>query len=78
MSRYMEALDREARDDNRRAAEVLARSGLQTVTVEAADVEAWRSTIEGLHPRLRARPDIDAAMFDRLLAVLAGYRRSHP
>jgi TRAP-type C4-dicarboxylate transport system substrate-binding protein len=78
MSRYVVALDREARDDNRRAAEVLARSGVQTVTVNAADVEGWRSTIQTIHPQLRQRPDIDAAMFDRLLAVLAEYRRSHP
>jgi TRAP-type transport system periplasmic protein len=78
MSRYIGGLDREARDDNRRAAEVLASSGLQTVTVEAADVEGWRSTIETIYPKLRERPDIDAAMFDRLLAVLAEYRRTHP
>ena len=68
MGRYIGGLDREARDDNRRAAEVLASSGLQTVTVNAADVEVWRSTIESIHPQLRERPDIDAAMFDRLLA----------
>jgi TRAP-type C4-dicarboxylate transport system substrate-binding protein len=78
MSRYIGGLDREARDDNRRAAEVLANSGLQTVTVNAADVEGWRSTIESIHPQLRQRPDIDAVMFDRLLAVLAEYRRTHP
>jgi TRAP-type C4-dicarboxylate transport system substrate-binding protein len=78
MSRYIADLDREARDDNRRAAEVLATSGLETVTVNAADVEQWRSTIESIHPQLRARPDIDAAMFDRMLAVLAEYRRAHP
>jgi hypothetical protein len=41
-------------------------------------VEQWRSTIESIHPQLRARPDIDAAMFDRMLAVLAEYRRAHP
>ena len=78
MGRYIEELDREAREDNRKAADVLARSGLQTVTVDAADVEGWRRTIESIHPQLRARPDIDAAMFDRLLAVLAEYRRAHP
>ena len=27
---------------------------------------------------LRERPDIDAAMFDGLLGVLAEYRRAHP
>jgi len=78
MGSYIETLDREARDDNRRAAEVLASSGLQTVTVDEADVEGWRKTIENLYPKLRERSDIDTAMFDRLLAVLAEYRRTHP
>jgi TRAP-type C4-dicarboxylate transport system substrate-binding protein len=78
MGRYVQELDREARDDNRKAAEVLSRSGLQTVTVNAADVDGWRKTIESVHPQLRQRPDIDAAMFDRLLGVLAEYRRTHP
>jgi TRAP-type C4-dicarboxylate transport system substrate-binding protein len=78
MTRYIGALDREARDDNRRAGEVLARSGLQTVSVNAADVEGWRNTIESIYPRLRERSDIDAKMFDRLLALLAEYRRAHP
>jgi len=78
MGRYIQQLDREAREDNRKAAEVLARSGLQTVAVNDADVTGWRKTIESIHPQLRARPDIDAALFDRLLAVLAEYRRTHP
>jgi TRAP-type transport system periplasmic protein len=78
MGRYIQGLDREAREDNRKAAEVLARSGLQTVTVNEADVEGWRKTMESIHPQLRERPDIDAAMFDRLLAVLAEYRRTNP
>jgi TRAP-type C4-dicarboxylate transport system substrate-binding protein len=78
MGGYVQGLDREARDDNRKAAEVLARSGLQTVTVNAADVEGWRKTMESIHPQLRQRPDIDAAMFDRMLTVLAEYRRTNP
>jgi TRAP-type C4-dicarboxylate transport system substrate-binding protein len=78
MGRYIEGLDREARDDNAKAAEVLTSSGLQWVTVNAADVEGWRRIIESLYPRLRERPDIDSAMFDRLLAVLADYRRANP
>jgi TRAP-type C4-dicarboxylate transport system substrate-binding protein len=78
MGGYIQGLDREARDDNRKAAEVLARSGLQTVSVNDADVEGWRKTIESIHPQLRQRPDIDAAMFDRMLAVLAEYRRTNP
>jgi TRAP-type C4-dicarboxylate transport system substrate-binding protein len=78
MTRHIEALDREARDDNRKAAEALAKAGLQTVTVDAADLAGWRSTLEGVWPQLRNRPDFDAAMFDRLLALLAEYRRTHP
>ncbi len=78
MARYIEVLDREARDDNRKAAEALAKAGLQTVTVDAADVAGWRSTLEGVWPQLRSRPDIDQPMFERLLALLAEYRRTHP
>ena len=78
MSRYVQQLDHEARDDNRKATEVLSRAGLTTVTVDNADVASWRKTIESIHPQLRARPDIDSALFDRLLAMLAEYRRAHP
>lgn len=78
LTRYMTSLDHEARDDNRNAAEVLAKSGLTTVHVNAADVEGWRRTIENLYPTLRERPDVDTAMFDNLLAVLADFRRTHP
>jgi TRAP-type transport system periplasmic protein len=78
MGRYIEGLDREAREDNRKAAEVLAKAGLQTITVNAADVEGWRRTIETLLPRLRERPELDAAMLERLLAVLAEQRRANP
>jgi TRAP-type C4-dicarboxylate transport system substrate-binding protein len=77
MGRHIEALDREARDDNRKASEVLASSGLETVAVNEADVEGWRRTIEGLYPRLREHPAIDAAMFARLLDRLAEHRRAH-
>ncbi len=78
MSRYITELDREARDDNRRAAEVLKGAGVQTVAVNAADVESWRRTIEGTFPKLREQPEIDAPMFDELLKVLADYRRANP
>jgi TRAP-type C4-dicarboxylate transport system substrate-binding protein len=78
MGRYMRELDSAAREDNRRAEEVLKQAGLETVTVDAANVEVWRREIESTYPQLRARPDIDAAMLDELLAVLAEYRRTHP
>lgn len=67
-------LDRAAREDNEGAREVLLKSGLQTVDVNAADVAEWRRTIEGTYADLRRRPDIDAQMLDELLALLAQYR----
>lgn len=78
MTRVMAGLDRESRDDDKRAAEVLASSGVQTVSVNASDVEGWRRTVEGLYPQIRERPDVDKAMFDELRAVLADYRKAHP
>ena len=77
MGTTMHSLDQAARDDNVKAAAVLEKSGLQTVDVNAADVDEWRKTVEGIYPELRQRPDIDAALFDDLLAALAAYRASH-
>lgn len=67
-------LDRASRADNERANEVLLGSGLDSVAVDGAAVEEWRRMIEAVYPELRARPDIDDAMFDELLGVLAEYR----
>ena len=78
MGRYLGKLDREARDDNRKAAEVLAKSGIQSVTVNNSDVEGWRRTVESLYPKLRERPDVDVPLLDKLLAALTEYRREHP
>jgi TRAP-type C4-dicarboxylate transport system substrate-binding protein len=78
MGRHLGLLDRESREDNRKATEVLTKAGIQTVTVNASDVEGWRRTIEGLYPKLRERPDIDVPLLDQLLAVLTDYRRAHP
>jgi TRAP-type C4-dicarboxylate transport system substrate-binding protein len=78
MGRYLGKLDREARDDNRKAAEVLAKSGIQSVTVNSSDVEGWRRTVESLYPKLRERPDVDVPLLDKLLAALTEYRREHP
>ena len=78
MGRHLGLLDRESREDNRKANEVLAKAGIQSVTVNASDVEGWRRTIEGLYPKLRQRSDIDVPLLDQLLAVLADYRRAHP
>jgi TRAP-type C4-dicarboxylate transport system substrate-binding protein len=76
MSEVATRLDRTAREDNARADDVLRESGLQSVDVNAADVAAWRRTIEGIYPQLRQRPDMDGPMLDELLSLLADYRAS--
>jgi TRAP-type transport system periplasmic protein len=78
MGQYMGELDETARTDNESANETLLRSGLQSVSVDAANVDEWRSAIEELFPRLRTRPDIDGPLFDEMLGILAEYRRAHP
>ena len=50
MARHLGQLDRESREDNRKATEVLTKAGIQSVAVNASDVEGWRRTIEGLYP----------------------------
>lgn len=74
MGEVVTRLDRTAREDNERAREVLQKSGLQTLEVNATDVATWRSTIEGVYPQVRDRQDIDGPLFDELLGLLAKYR----
>ena len=78
MTRTMSGLDKEARDENERANDTLAKAGLKPVEVGAADLDTWRHTIEGIYPQLRSRPDINAELFDELQATLAEYRNAHP
>ena len=55
------------------------KSGLQTVDGRMPQTSTeWRSTIESIYPQLRARPDIDAAMFDELLGVARRVSAPHP
>jgi len=77
MTRTMRGLDHEAREENARANETLLSAGLKPVDVGDADVDTWRHTIEGMYPGIRARPDIDAPLFDELQAILAEYRGAH-
>ncbi|HEX7081868.1 MAG TPA: TRAP transporter substrate-binding protein DctP [Gammaproteobacteria bacterium] len=69
-------LDEAAREDNRRAREVLESSGVEIVRVEQAGLDDIRATIQSLYPELESRADVDAALLDRLLGLLAEYRRS--
>ncbi|HEX6993525.1 MAG TPA: TRAP transporter substrate-binding protein DctP [Gammaproteobacteria bacterium] len=77
ITRTVAELDQAARDDNRRAREVLERSGVKIVHVDEQDVENLRGEIEAIFPRIRARADVDAALLDRLLGLLEEYRASH-
>ena len=74
MGEVMRDIDRASREDNRRAAEVMTNTGVMPVAVTNTDIESLRSTIEMIHPTLRRRSDVDVAMFDEILAVLAEYR----
>jgi TRAP-type transport system periplasmic protein len=78
MTKFANELNGAAREDNARAHEVLIESGLKSVDVNAADVDEWRRTIEGIYPDLRRRPDIDAQLLDELLALLTQYRSGGP
>lgn len=77
MGDVMESIDRTSRDDNRRAAEVMTQSGVQPVAVDPGDIEDLRGTIENIFPALRRREDVDVALFDELLAILAQYRAAN-
>ena len=75
MSEVVAGLDAEARDDNARALQAMLDIGIETVSVDPANLGAWRAAIEALFPQLRARSDyMDAAFFDRMIEALAQYR----
>lgn len=77
MGGVMRDIDRESREDNRRAAEVMTSSGVAPIAVTNTDIEGLRSTIETIYPTLRGRADVDVMVFDELLALLAEYRAQH-
>ncbi|HEY7673184.1 MAG TPA: TRAP transporter substrate-binding protein DctP [Gammaproteobacteria bacterium] len=74
MGGVMRDIDRASREDNRRAAEVMTNTGVAPIAVTNTDIEGLRSTIETIYPTLRGRADVDVAMFDELLAVIAEFR----
>lgn len=70
----MAGIDAASRDDNEEARQVMANMGIQTVPVNAGDVEEWREIIRAQYPDIRRRRDIDAELFDEMLALLEAYR----
>jgi TRAP-type C4-dicarboxylate transport system substrate-binding protein len=78
MGGVMEGLDRTSREDNLQARRVLEQSGVAPVAVNSGAIDGWRRTIEGIYPDLRRRSDIDVALLDEMLGVLAEYRSQAP
>ena len=74
MGATMLEIDQAARRDNAEAEAVIARSGVQPVTVAGGDVEGWRDTIESLYPQIRERREIDPVVFDEIVESLTDFR----
>ena len=70
----MAGIDADSRADNDEARRVMANMGIATVPVNDADVEVWRRIIAEQFPAIRRRNDIDAALFDEMLALLEEFR----
>jgi TRAP-type C4-dicarboxylate transport system substrate-binding protein len=70
----MATIDSSSRDDNAEARIIMENMGIQTVSVNREDVESWRRVIEAQYSELRTRRDVDAALFDEMLALLDEYR----
>ena len=78
ISETVSRLDEAAREDNRRAQEVLENSGVEIVQVEQEGIDDLRATVDELYPQLKARADVDGRLLERLLGLLAEYRAGKP
>jgi TRAP-type C4-dicarboxylate transport system substrate-binding protein len=74
IGQVMSRLDSTSREDNRQAADVMTDAGVAPVTINMSDIDGWRRTIESIYPDLRGRPDLDTALLEELLGLLAEYR----
>jgi len=75
MTEVMSSLDAAARDDNAEALRAMFDVGIESVSVDAADLGAWRAAVQSIFPELKARDGyLDAPFFDRMLAALAEFR----
>jgi len=74
MGEVVKGLDAAARTDNERALQAMYDIGIEPVTVDTSNLDAWRAAVEDIYPRLRGREDIDSALLDRLLGILREYR----
>ncbi len=71
----MTSLDAAARDDNERALQAMYDVGIEPVSIDRANLNAWRAAIESIFPEIKARDGyLDGAFFDRMLSALAQYR----
>lgn len=76
VTRTVKRLDEAAREDNRRAWEVLKRYGVEIVEVDESNVETLRQRIAAIYPQLESRTDVDEVLLRRLLGLLEEYRGS--
>lgn len=74
INEIMAGIDDASRGDNEEARQLMANMGIETVTVNPADVEGWRRIIEAQYPDIRRRSDIDVELFDEMLALLEEFR----
>lgn len=74
ITEVMAGIDESSRDDNAEARQIMEDMGIETVSVNRADVESWREVIEAQYSELRSRRDVDADLFDEMLALLDEYR----
>jgi TRAP-type C4-dicarboxylate transport system substrate-binding protein len=70
----MRQIDESSRQDNTQAAALMEARGVSVVAVDQSDVADWRASIEALYPELARMRELDAELFNELLALLEAYR----
>ncbi len=74
LTEVMAEIDASSREDNAEARRIMADMGIETVPVNAGDVEGWREVIREQFSDIRSRRDIDTEVFDEMLGLLEDFR----
>lgn len=74
LTEVMAGIDASARQDNVEAMQVMADMGIETVSVNDSDVEAWRTVIREQFPQIRGMRDVDGNLFAEMIALLDDLR----
>lgn len=78
MGRIYHDLDRQNRRDDASATAAMKAQGVTFISPDPAEVARWRSVAAKVTTRLRSEKAFTPALYDRLQALLADYRREHP